>query len=291
MRPKYNLSEEAVQDLTERLLKAANEGVNAVHMNADITTDLIHKMTHVTSLTEVIDRDEQLSKTYAGFLNLYGFNSMYDMYMYAKSCEDLPSSLLKSKDYSKLVPVKRKVIRNGKETEVTVYEDPNKQGSQPNEGNTQAKGTPNATAHSHARELKGRLHGKGKKLDTQKIAKLKQSTANFPNKGNFNTTADYFLELTSEDGRVFGVVGYSIEGNYLKMDFFVSNGEINGVAARGLAELIQVAISEKKGVKVDDNPQASTVLHQYGLEKKGSEWSADFKTLNSTFGEGWHKGV
>ena len=291
MRPKYNLSEEAVQDLTERLLKAANEGVDAVHMDARVTTDLIHKMTRVTGLTDVIDRNEQLSKTYEGFLSLYGFESMYDMYMYAKACEDLPTSLHKSKDYSKLVPVKRKVIRNGKETEVTVYEDPNKQGSQPNEGNTQAKGTPNATAHSHARELKGKFHGKEKKLDTQKIAKLKQSTSSFPNKGNFNTSADYFLELTSAEGQVVGVVGYSVEGAYLKFDFFVSDGIVPGIASRGLGELIKLAISEKKGVKIDNDPQAGAAYAHYGLERKGNEWSADFKSLNKNFGEGWHKGV
>ena len=287
---KYTLSEENVNLLTQRLMKAYHEGTTETVLNANITTDFIHKMTHVQNLTDVIDQNDKLSETYSGFLSLYGFNSMYDMYMYAKACEALPTSLTKSKDYSKLVPVKRKVMRNGKQVEVTVYEDPDKGGSQPNEGNTQAGSVPAAT-HAHARELKGKMHGKGKKLDTKDIAKLKQLSTDLPKGTKFNTASDYLLKLDDANGQLAGVIGYSIEDGYIRMDFYRSNGQVPGIATRGFSELIKLAMEKQKGVKVADDPQARPALIKFGLTQKGSEWSIEYKALKTNLGESWDKSV
>ena len=287
---KYTLSEENVNLLTQRLMKAYHEGTTETVLNANITTDFIHKMTHVQNLTDVIDQNDKLSETYSGFLSLYGFNSMYDMYMYAKACEALPTSLTKSKDYSKLVPVKRKVMRNGKQVEVTVYEDPDKGGSQPNEGNTQAKDVPVAT-HAHARELKGKMHGKDKKLDTKDIAKLKQLSTDLPKGMKFNTASDYLLKLEDANGQLAGVIGYSIEDGYIRMDFYRSNGQVPGIATRGFSELIKLAMEKQKGVKVADDPKARPALIKFGLTQEGSEWSIEYKALKTNLGESWDKSV
>lgn len=283
---KYSLSKSGVDSLMDKLTQIAQENEEKAatgFLEARITTDFVEKMTKVNGLADVIDRNEQLSKTYQGLLSLYGFDSMYDMYMYAKSCDSLPEALVKRKDYSKLVPVKRKVMRNGKETEITVYEDPNKGGSEPNEGNSEGRSTPSATV-SHARELNGKVHGGPKKMDTKKVAKLKQATNGMKGK-QFKDSSDYYLELTGPEGEIAGVIGYSKEGDYLVMDFYKTNGLVPGIAARGFSELIKLAVSANKGVKVEDNPQARPVFVQFGLEQDGNSWSIDVADLQEVFGE------
>jgi len=283
---RYTLSAEGVDELMKRLTSIANDDADSFgFLDAQITPDLIKRVTKVEGLTDVINRNEDLSKTYASLLAMYGFDSMYDMYMYAKSCENLQEMVMKRKDYSKLVPVKRKVMRNGKETEVTVYEDPNKGGSQPNEGNTEVKNPPGAS-HAHARELKGKVHGTDKKLHTKDIAKLKQVATDFSGKGKFKDTSDFYLELKDAEGQTTGIIGYSDEGEYLVMDFFVSSGQVNGIAARGFSELINLALEKGKGVKMADDPQARPVLVKFGLEQHDNEWSIDYKTLSESLGVG-----
>ena len=73
----------------------------------------------------VISENEKLSKDYSHIVKAYGFNSFYDLYCYADSCDSLNDYLIKGgqKDLSKLKPVKRRVMRNGKMMTTTIYED------------------------------------------------------------------------------------------------------------------------------------------------------------------------
>lgn len=284
---KYSLSESGMASLVEKLTKIATEVQNQPAtglQDAQFDTKFVKLMTKVKGLDDVIERNDQLSKTYQGLLNMYGFDTMYDMYLYAKSCDSLPEELVKAKDYSKLVPVKRKVMRNGKETEITVYEDPGKSGSESNEGNSEGRSTPNATV-SHARELRGKVHADSDTKDTKKVAKLKQAAKGLSQGQQFQDSSDYYLELNGPDGEIAGIVGYSKEGEYLVMDFYKTNGQVPGIAARGFSELIKLAVSENKGVKVEDNPQARPVFAKFGLEQDGNQWSVDAADLQDVFGE------
>ncbi|WNO29787.1 hypothetical protein [Bacillus phage SDFMU_Pbc] len=274
---KYHLSPKSVHELTERLLKAAQEPDTVDDV---ITEEFVKKVTKVKDIHDVIDGEERLNKTYQGLLSLYGFESMYDMYLYAMSCSQL-ETIAKRKDYSKLVPVKRKVIRNGKETEVTVYEDPNKDKKDSEDTGTSEKGS----RGGHARDYRKTVHGKKKKVDPQKVAKLKQLSLSMPKGNDFKSDSDYFLEVTDEQGNTVGVVGYSSEGNYLVMDFYIADGNISGVAAVGFSTLIRIAISEKKGVKADSNPEASAFYARCGLKQKGDHWEATAQELKSFYGD------
>jgi hypothetical protein len=285
-REKYSLSKSAMDDLMGRLTKIATEqpeeDVTGL-MEAQITTHFVKSMTKVKGLEDVIARNEQLSKTYMGLLSMYGFDSMYDMFLYAKSCDLVPEELVKRKDYSRLVPVKRKIIRNGKEQEITVYEDPD--GDKENQSNDSGRDTPNAHV-PHARELKGKVHGKEEKANTKDLAKLKQAAKGMKGGQEFQDS-DYFLELKGPDGDVHGVVGYSEEEGYLVMDFYKTDGVVPGIAARGFAQLIQLALEKELGVKAPDNPQARPVYIQFGLEQgeEGNTWSIEAADLKESLGE------
>ncbi|AII28116.1 virion structural protein [Bacillus phage Bobb] len=275
---KYHLSPQSVQELTERLMKAAHEP-DTLHEN--ITEEFMSKVVKVTSIHEVIEREEQLNKTYQGLLSLYGFDSIYDMYLYAIASSQL-ESIVKRKDYSKLVPVKRKVMRNGKETEVTVYEDPNKDNKEDTDSSDSGS---QGSRGGHARDHSKKVHGKDKKVDPQKVAKLKQISLDMPNGKNFRDQSDYFLEVTDEQGNTVGIVGYSSKGNYLVMDFYVSDGEVSGVAAVGFSILVRLAISEKKGVKAENNPEAAAFYARCGLQQKGEYWEATAQELKNFYGD------
>jgi hypothetical protein len=287
---KYNLSKSAMDDLMGKLTQIATEDADdsvTGLLEAQITTSFVKTMTKVKGLEDVIERNDSLSKTYTGLLSMYGFESMYDMYLYAKSCDIIPEEIMKRKDYSKLVPVKRKIVRNGKEQEITVYEDPNDdKGSQSNDS---GRSTP--TSHvPHARELKGKVHGANEHTNPKSIAKLKQAAQGMSNGQEFQDS-DYYLELKGPDGDIHGIVGYSErqydDGEYMVMDFYKTDGVVPGIAARGFAQLIQLALGRGLGVKAPDNPQARPVYIQFGLEQReeGNMWSVDGSTLEKLLGE------
>jgi hypothetical protein len=283
---KYNLSKSAMDklmnNLTQIAMEEADDSVTGL-LEAQITTSFVKTMTKVKGLEDVIKRNDALSRTYTGFLSMYGFESMYDMYLYAKSCDIIPEEIMKRKDYSKLVPVKRKIVRNGKEQEITIYEDPNDdKGSQSNES---GRDTP--TSHvPHARELKGKVHGDNEHANPKEIAKLKQAAKGMSSGQEFQDS-DYYLELKGPDGDLHGIVGYSEDGDYMVMDFYKTDGVVPGIAARGFAQLIQLAVGRGLGVKAPDNPQARPVYIQFGLEQgeEGNMWSAEAAHLKEVFGE------
>ncbi|AGB62628.1 hypothetical protein [Bacillus phage phiAGATE] len=258
------------------MIKAAQE---PDEVNDRLTEEFVKKVTKVKDIYDVIDREEKLSKTYQGLLSLYGFDSMYDMYLYAMSCSQL-ETVAKRKDYSKLVPVKRKITRNGKETEVTVYEDPNKDKKDTEGSDLASRGNQGR----HARDYRKTIHGKKKKVDPQKVAKLKQVTLSMPKGNEFRSESDYFLEVTDEQGNTVGVVGYSSKGNYLVMDFYVADGNSSGIAAVGFATLIRIAISENKGVKADNNLEAAAFYSRCGLQQRGEHWEATAQELKNFYG-------
>ncbi|QIA28719.1 hypothetical protein [Phage f2b1] len=282
---KYHLSPEGMDNLTQQLMKLAAESQPEPEglKTAPIDTNFVKVMVKVKDLDEVIEKNEVLTKRFQGLLDLYGFPTVYDMYVYATQFDILPEELKKGKDYSKLVPVKRKVMRNGKETEITVYEKRDSGGSQPNEGNSKGRDVSNASV-GHARELTSKMHSKKEKLDDKSLEKLKQAALTLPKGQKFNPSADYFLELKSPEGYVAGIIGYSIKGDYITMDFYKTNGQISGIAARGFAELVNLAVKEKKGVKVADNPQARPVFAQFQLEQQGEEWSISPDDLQHNLG-------
>lgn len=288
VRQKYTLSQSGMDNLMEKLSKIAQEDMTEDVqglLEAQITTNFVKQMTKVKGIEDVIERNDQLSKNFMGFLSMYGFETMLDMYLYAMSCDLYP--LKKgAKDYSKLVPVKRKVMRNGKETEVTIWEDPNKdqdKGSSSGSTGDKAKGAPK---RRHAREFKSDMLKDEE--NPKKLAKLK--SINLP-KGNksFQDSSQFYLTIKDDGGQIIGIIGYSTEGEYLVMDFYRSNGEVAGVATRGFFELMKLALEEGYGVKVEDQQEARQVFIQVGLQMEKGNWVISADDLASNFGKSGSK--
>lgn len=300
-RRKHTISQTGMDELMERLTKIAQEDLDPSEgdelLGAEITSDFVKKLTKVESIEEVIDRNEQLTEHFQGLLSMYGFETMYDMYMYALSCDDLSETVQKSKDYSKLVPVKRKVVRNGKEHEVTVwvkpYGDSDEDDTGDEEGGRGRKGK--ARTQTSRRNRSESLSTDGAKSSEdyglEQLAQLKQLSEKFPN-GNkpFQDGSTYYLELRDDSGEVVGVIGYVEDGEFLKLDFYRTNGKVPGVATRGFFELLKLGVAEGKGVKVDDVPQARQVFVQSGLEfHDDGYWFISAKELKQLLDFDQHK--
>ena len=297
MKPKYNLSAQGMERLLKRLEEVASEEVASVEndlYSATVSTSFIESITKVTGMADVIDRNEQLTKAFPGLISMYGFESMYDLYMYAKFCDYGEERLTKKKDTSKLVPVKRKVVRNGKEMEMTIWEDPNKGGEteEPKDesgggGRGGGRGGEPDDAKRHAREMLAKMLGGDKEVNPKEIAELKLEAKNM--KGGvelFDDSLSYYLAVEGDGGEIVGIVGYEDEGEYLKMVFFQSNGEVSGVATRGFFELIKLALEKDKGVMVDDQEGARPVFERFELTQgDGGVWSVKSTTLKELLGK------
>jgi hypothetical protein len=299
-KPKYSLSKSGMDSLMNTLEKIAQEGKETTVeglLEAQITTNFVKVMTKVSGIEDVIERNDTLTKHFTGFLGMYGFESMYDMYLYAMSCDIVPEQIMKRKDYSRLVPVKRKIIRNGKETEVTVYEDPNKDskdnssGSSSNSGNTKgSKGQSRGQKARHVRDLTSTIVGDKETANPKTIANLKVAAKSLP-KGDkpFQESSQFFLTVKDEDSAIIGIVGYSIQGDFLVMDFYRSDGTVAGVAAKGFFSLLKLALEKNKGVKVEDNQQARPVFMQSGLTQEEAYWVISNEDLRAALGESGSK--
>jgi hypothetical protein len=280
---KYNLSQEGMDTLMKKLAQVAQEGVSEEDglQTSAISTHFVKVMTKVKDLEDVIERNEQLSKTYQGFLNLYGFDTMYDMYIYAKSCDLFPDELMKST--TSAIPVERVIVRNGKPLEVTVWELLAK--SEP-KSKAEPKKAEEAPVIRHARELKASYHDTKSAMNTEHVAKLKAAAEKMTGgSGKFKDNSHHYLSIKGDSGRPAAVIGYSEEGEHLKMDFYRTNGKVSGVAARGFFELIKLALRHKKGVIAADNAGARSVYIQAGLQKEGSKWVISYDDLAESYGE------
>lgn len=83
------------------------------------------------SPSQVLRDYEILSKSNSDLMIFFGIDNIIDLHYY------LLDGLLekkKQKDFSKLKPVKRKIMRNGKEVEVTIWEKPGEGGDDDDEG-------------------------------------------------------------------------------------------------------------------------------------------------------------
>jgi hypothetical protein len=283
---KYHLSEDGFDRLTKKLAEIAQENIeDSVEglRSGVISTSFVKMMTKVSGMDDVISRNEELSKTYQGLLNLYGFDEMYDMYIFARSCDVLPEEIMKSTDRI-VMPIQKTVTRNGKPLEVTVYEVLNKAAAPKAKP---AKKEEEEVIIRHARELRATLYGDKETKDPKSVAKIKASAKSLKG-GNkpFHDGSSHYLSMKDDKGKTAAVIGFSTKGGYMTMDFYRTNGLTNGVAARGFAELVRLAVHKKKGVRIEDHPGARAVYMQFGLEQKGDHWEASYDELKESLGEG-----
>lgn len=236
---KYSLSKSGMDKLMKRLENIAQENLAEVDTDddsiqglseAEITTDFVKALTKVKDMDDVKQRNEQLTKSFSGLLDMYGFRSMYDMYIYAKSCDIVPEELRKSGSKSPMVPVTRQITRNGKGLEVNIW-------------------------INTAEFLSKKIDKKNSPTNDLNISVTEL------NEGK------YHMEITDDNGESIGSAEYATNGNYLTMSSYKRNITVPGVATRGFFELVGLAHRKGKGVKMKDNLAARHVFTQSGLER------------------------
>lgn len=236
----------------------------------------------------VISENEKLSKDYSHIVKAYGFNSFYDLYCYADSCDSLNDYLIKGgqKDLSKLKPVKRQVMRNGKMMTTTIYEDSSGEdddNKNPLDKDTQ---TEENVEPRNARDLSKTIIGDDHNgIDPKQIAKLKTEAGSL--NGTFSTDCSSYLVLQGETGELGGVAGYRKEGSYLYLAFYQSDDLTSGVAYVAFTQLLLRARKLGLGAKIDatDDPLALELFKEYGLKKSGSCYIISKSSLLEALGE------
>lgn len=231
--------------------------------DTDINISVLHFLTNRTfTYDEVAKNNNQLTKDYNFIVKSYGFNDFYDMFLYINRDTVIKGG---NKDESKLNKVKRKVIRNGKEIEMTVYEDPNSNNNQdkkPTNNEEQPKASSAIGSKSQGTE-------EGQKVNPKRLAntlgKLKVDSS------NFNTSlVNISREFTSQDGEVIGVGMFEETENTIKLHGYASKEDVTGVGIRSIVELILLGIDREKDIEVYDItlPEGVQYLKMLGFKKK-----------------------
>lgn len=150
------------------------------------------------------------------------------------------------KDLSNLNKVKRKVIRNGKEVEMTIYEDGN---SKDKEQQDKQPETNNNSAIGSSVEDNG---GINEKVNPERLA---TSLSILKNKG-VNTS---HLKETSSIYKVFnngedviGIAEYNLYDKEIKLESYISSPESSGVGLRSIFELIKLGIDNEMAISIYD---------------------------------------
>lgn len=142
--------------------------------------------------------------------------------------------------------VKRKVIRNGKEVEMTIYEDGN---SKDKEQQDKQPETNNNSAIGSSVEDNG---GINEKVNPERLA---TSLSILKNKG-VNTS---HLKETSSIYKVFnngedviGIAEYNLYDKEIKLESYISSPESSGVGLRSIFELIKLGIDNEMAISIYD---------------------------------------
>ncbi|BBE37281.1 hypothetical protein PHIM1EF22_0080 [Enterococcus phage phiM1EF22] len=258
---------------------------NNVKISKSTIEGLINKS---LSYEYVIKNNELLTNEYQHIVKAYGFDNFYDMYLYADSCDSKDMYLVKGgqKDLSKLKPVKRKVVRNGKTMTTTIYEDTGSSDS--NNSNPLDKDSKKKKELEpvNAKELRKVSLGSDEeeKLDPKKIAKLLADTKKFGN--NFDTQCTDYLIL-EQDSVTRGVVGFTREGSYLKMSFSMSDEAVKGIKMLAFSQLTLKAWKLGLGAKIstDNAPDVEELISLYGYKRNKTEYIVSMSSLRSLLGE------
>lgn len=259
------------QQLEARVSKSFLEGLLNRELNYNVVT------------TE----NKELTNEYAYVVKAYGFDSFYDLYLYADSCDSINDYLVKGgqKDFSKLKPVKRRVMRNGKMMTTTIYEDSSADSGEKNplDKNTQQE---EAITPRKARDLsKVTIGDEENGIDPKKVRHLSKEADKL--NGTFSTNCSAYLTLRGETGDLAGVAGYRKEGNYLYLSFYQSDNFTSGVAYVAFTQLLLRAHKLGLGAKLDaiEDPLALELFKEYGLKKAGNCYviskSALYKALGN----------
>lgn len=275
------------EKMYEEVLKYVSESYknNPNEITATISTKSLDDLTGL-NLDEnyVIENEEQLSKNYGHLSTAYGFNSFYDLYMFAKSNDEYEQVAKGGqKDLSKLRKVKRTVVRNGKQTTMTFYEDPN---AEEDKNDQKDKPKEEITPQSEkASEMIGTVIGEvDKKVmirDLKLLVKLGSKSGI-----SVDTTCDSYITLTNSNNELKGIIGFTKDNKYVTLKHLDSKG-LEELDKRAYYELIKLALTNKLGAKLPTpkDELVNLLAEEDGFKEKGNMYQIEYKDLIKSFGE------
>ncbi len=214
------------------------------------------------TLSYVSIHSDFLDNKYDYIYKSLGFDNFMDCYLYVTR---EPERIYKggAKDIGSLNKVKRTVVRNGKEIEMTIYED-NKNDDKPKESNSEEPKEPKTAKGSRVI-----THGDDEKPNPKKIA---SSLSTLKNKGvntdHIDGNASLYKEFV-DDNNTIGLASFKETDSDIILHGYVSDFETTGVGARSIIELIYLAIKKNKNAVVYaiELPQAIEFLKLLGFIK------------------------
>lgn len=258
-----------------------------------ITLEMLEALTQKSLIEEdVIARNEVMTEAYRHVVVSYGFQDFYSLYLYALSntqAETMKSDSggSGSKDYTSMSRVRRTIVRDGKRTEVTLYEKPrgldNKQkvGSR---GSKQAEAKGPATGAIELNILaQGEIH---EPIPTSELHAIDRMVEGYVVEGEIKDL-DRIKVYLDENMFPKAVQGLRIEGEFLTTPFKATDGHVQGIEQRMFFEMVKVALNWGLGVRMGiEETNIQDILAQTSeLEEVGGYYQLEFEGLLEAFGE------
>lgn len=231
----------------------------------------------------ILKNEKELDKKYRHITELYGFKRLYELYLYADSNDS--ELLIKGgkKDLSKLKPVKRKVVRNGKVMTTTIYEESSSSSNNTNELDPKGK-TPKVRTPILANELEKESYEDDEELTPKEIAKLQKQVSSLG--GGFDTSCSSYL-LLKENEQVRGAIGFTVNGKFLELTFSIADNAVRDLKYLAFSQLLIKAWQRNLGARISDTSDEAllALFKLYGLTKNKGHYTVTSATLNSILGE------
>lgn len=250
--------------------------------NKEIDENKLYFLTgKVFGMEEVISKSQELDTKYKHVYKPYGFEDFYSMYLCAKSNTEMVSKG-GQKDLSNLNKVKRKVMRNGKMVEMTIYESGDKE--EEDKEPTDSKDRQTNTAIG----AKQRDNGSNSKVNPQKLAttfrKLKEIGSNIE---SVSQDAEMYREYLDEAGNPIGISAYSENDTTVILEGFAGGKEVTGIGIRSVMELIKLGIEKEKGILVRNvvSLEAQEFLKMIGFKNTKEDYKMSKQEVKNYVGE------
>lgn len=237
----------------------------------------------------VISSNEKLTKDYKHVVVSYGFQDFHSLYLFAKS--NTENEVVKydsgaPKDYSSMSKVRRTVVRDGRRTAVTFYEKPRGVDNK-YKGRTTKGPEGKSPELSPVSELNILAQGtREEPIPIKELHAINKMMEGFIVVGEFEDLDRIKLYLDEE---MFpkAIQGLRVEGEYLTMPFYATNGAVQGFYQRAFFELIKVALNWELGIKLekDDTKIQEILAETSGMEDIDGVYLSAYEELLEAYGE------
>lgn len=301
MRCTMDLPKQQKEEMFIRILKHVADSVNEEGTDAKISTKMVHKLTGIDMTEEyVLANKGTLNDEFGHLSAAYGFTDFHDFYLYAMSCDEQEvvhksassgSGKSKNKDFSKLKQVRRTVIRNGKPTEMTFYEDPNKGKKSPAQSASEQGDAEEVLEALDAKELIFAVVGsKDERATIKDVKEVKSLHEQIEGYVKFDADIEKYMVFAHPEYKVpMAIIGFTYEGENTVLAFSDSSPLVENWDVRVYMETTKEALREGMGMSI---PHLGTQVFDIFVETDGLEipetqngqYTIDYDTLVGLYG-------